>query len=68
MVNLSGDLIGTCLLDLESKDLKEWGRLQYNTVDSLTSVLVYFNAGMKQIIDPRKVALVQKNMQAHTTY
>lgn len=40
--NFSADLCRSCLMDLGSDDLREWGRLQSSAVDSLTSVSGYF--------------------------
>lgn len=35
------DLCWPCLMDLKSEDLEEWGRLQSNVVDNLTSIFFH---------------------------
>jgi hypothetical protein len=44
--NISADLCRACLLNLESEDLKEGGRLEFGAVDNLTSVCVSFYTRM----------------------
>jgi hypothetical protein len=40
-----------CVLDMGSEDLKEWGRLQSDTVDNVTSVSMYFYTEMYHTIN-----------------
>lgn len=47
-VNFSANLCSSCLLDLGSENLKDWGRLESTAVENLTSVSIYFYTRIKQ--------------------
>lgn len=46
--DFSANLNSSCLLDLGSEDLKEWGRLLSNAINNLTSISVYFYTRRQQ--------------------